>query len=104
MRSKLNDYDLSVRWIEGEDTLRELTLTLDYLGATLDAYQEKARASKRRGSGYLYVRELDALRGAVFILRLLKERQQALMSKDKHDLFSRGYETPEQIRHRAREA
>lgn len=104
MKSKLDDLDLCIRWLSGTQTVEELKLTLEYLKTTNETVQEKANAAKERGSGYRYVRELEALRGAVFILRLLLERQMALLSKDKHDLFQRGYETTEQIRHRAREA
>lgn len=102
MGSPMEDAPLARRYIASIATIDELQTIVEYILACKDAISERKAETKRRGSGYGWVREYEALQAAWYVCRLLLERHKHLAQKDKHDLFSRGYETKGQIEHAAR--
>lgn len=103
MSSPMEDAALARRYIASTATIDELQTVVEYILACRDAISEHKAETKRRGSGYGWVREYEALQAAWYVCRLLLERHKHLAQKDKHELYARGYESRRDIERAAAE-
>lgn len=103
MSSPMEDAPLARRYLAAQATVEELTTIVEYILSCKEAISARKAEAKRRGSGYGWVREYEALQGAWYVCRLLLERHKHLLQKDRHELFVRGYEKKKDIERAAAE-
>lgn len=103
MSSPMEDRPLARRYLASLATIDELQTVVEYILSCREAVAKRKAETKRRGSGYGWVREYEALQAAWYVCRLLLERHKHLAQKDKHELFVRGYETKRDIERAAAE-
>ncbi len=97
MKSKLDDRALAEKYVGVKQAADDLNTVLGYLSSCLSAITERRRRARNQHLSYRWNREYESLHTAVYIIRLLLIRDRAEITKMKHDLFARGYETDLQI-------